>query len=167
MRAGIIEQFSTFELLAELGLGLAGFGGVAAAFGGRSRDYGSTDLVRIRALFFFAGSVVAGSLAILMLTSYGLDDATSFLVTSAALALITGAAAVPLLLASYRIVRDPKTGAPAWLFFAGTIYFVVVEAFYVLNVFKGGEASPLIAAFSLSLVYGLWMFSRLVVRPNW
>ena len=29
---------------------------------------------------------------------------------------------------------------------------------------RGGEASPLIAAFSLSLVYGLWMFTRLMVR---
>ena len=167
MRAGIIEQFATFELLAELGLGLAGFGGVAAAFGGRSKDYGSTDLVRIRALFFLAGSVVAGSLAILTLASYGLDDATSFLVTSAALALISGAAAVPLCLASYRIVRDAKSGAPAWLYFPGPIYFVVVETFYVLNVFKGGGSSPLIGAFSVSLIYGLWMFSRLVVRPNW
>lgn len=102
-----------------------------------------------------------------MLASYGLDDASSYLLTSAALALISGAAAVPLLLASYRIVRDPKTGAPAWLFFLGTIYFVVVETLYVLNVIKGGEASPLIAAFSLSLVYGLWMFGRLVIRPNW
>ena len=153
-------------MLAELGLGLAGFAGVGAAFGGRSRDYGSIDLLRLMVLFFSAGSAVAGSLAILTLASYGLDDSASFLVISAALALISGATGVPLLLAAYRLVRDPKTEAPAWVFMVGTTYFVVLEALYVLNLLKGGEPGPLIAAFSLSLVYGLWMFTRLMVRPN-
>ena len=162
----IIEQFSTFELLAELGLGLAGFAGVAAAFGGRSRNYGSIDLLRLKVLFFCAGSVVAGSLAIFTFASYGLEDTTIFFVISAALTVISAAGGVPILLAAHRTVRDPEIVAPAWVFFVGASYLVVVEVFYVLNLFKGGEAGPLTAGFSLSLVYGLWMFTRLMVQPD-
>ena len=153
--------------MAELGLGLAGFAGVAAAFGGRSREYGTTDLVRLKVLFFSAGSTVAGCLTVFTFASYGLDEANSYLIISAVLALVSGAAGVPLLRAAYGIVRDSKAGAPAWVFLTGMTYFVIVETLYVSNLFKGGEPGALIAAFSLSLVYGLWMFTRLMVRPNW
>jgi len=110
--------------------------------------------------------VVAGSLAILTFASYGINDATNYLIVSAALALILGFAGVPLLLAAYRTVKDPKIVAPTWVFVAGIFYLVTIEALYVQCLFKGGESSPLIAAFSLSLVYGLWMFTRLMVRHN-
>ena len=153
-------------MLAELGLGLAGFAGVAAALGGRSREYGSTDLIRLMILFYCAGSVVAGSLAIFTLASYGLEDTTNYLIISGALALFFVAAVAPLWLASYRNVSDPKSGAPTWVLIVGTVFFVIVEALYVLNLFKGGESGPLISAFSLSLVYGLWMFTRLMVSPK-
>ena len=152
--------------MAELGLGLAGFAGVAAAFGGRSRNYGSIDLLRLKVLFFCAGSVVAGCLAILTLISYGVEDATSYFVISAALALISGAIGVPILLAAYRTVRDPKIVAPAWVFIVGMTYVIVIEVLYVRNLIEGGESGPLIAGFSLSLVYGFWMFTRLMVRPD-
>lgn len=163
---GKIEQYSIFEVLAELGLALAGFAGVGSAFGGRFREYGKIDLIRLMVLFLAAGSVVAGSLAVLTLASYGIDDATNFSVVSAALALILGVAGVPLLLAAYRTVKDPEIVAPTWVFAIGIIYLLIVESLYVQNIIKGGESSPLIAAFSLSLVYGLWMFTRLMVRHN-
>jgi hypothetical protein len=152
--------------LAELGLGLAGFAGVGSAFGGRSRDYGRIDLIRLMVLFLSAGSVVAGSLAILTLGSYGLNDATNYSIVSAVLASILGIAGMPLLLAAYRTVKDPQIVAPIWVFIFGIAYLVIIEALYVHNLFRGGESGPLIAAFSLSLVYGLWMFTRLMVRHN-
>ena len=153
-------------MLAELGLGLAGFAGVAAAFGGRSRVYGDLDLIRLMVLFFSAGSVVAGSLAIFTLDSFGLNHTTVYLIVSAVLAPALGVTGVPILLHAYRTVRDPEIKAPLWVSVVGTVYFTFVEALYVINIYKGGEAGPLIAAFSVSLVYGLWMFTRLLVHPN-
>ena len=152
--------------MAELGLGLAGFAGVGSAFGGRSREYGKIDLIRLMVLFLSAGSVVAGSLAVLTLASYGLDDVTSYSIVSTVLALILGITGVPLLLAAYRTVKDPKVVAPIWVFVTGISYLVIVEALYIQNSFGDAKAGPLIAAFSLSLVYGLWMFTRLMVRHD-
>ena len=117
-------------------------------------------------LFLSAGSVVAGSLAILTLASYGFDEATNYSIVSAALTLILGIAGIPLLMAAYRTVKDPDIVAPSWVFVIGIAYLVSLETLYVQNLFNRGESSPLIAAFSLSLVYGLWMFTRLMVRHN-
>jgi len=117
-------------------------------------------------LFLCAGSVVAGSLGIFTLSSYGLDEASNYSIVSAALALIMGFAGVPLLFAAYRTVKDPNIAAPIWVFVVGVSYLVTVEALYLQNIFKGGDSSPLIAGFSLSLVYGLWMFTRLMTRHS-
>ena len=124
------------------------------------------DLIRLMVLFLSAGSVVAGSLAILTLASYGFDEATNYSIVSAALTLILGIAGIPLLMAAYRTVKDPDIVAPSWVFVIGIAYLVSLETLYVQNLFNRGESSPLIAAFSLSLVYGLWMFTRLMVRHN-
>jgi len=152
--------------MAELGLGLAGFAGVGSAFGGRSRDYGTIDLIRLMVLFLSAGSVVAGSLGIFTLASYGLDEATIYSIVSIALALLLGIVGVPLMLAAYRTVKDPNVVAPTWVFVVGIVYLITVEVLYLRNSFGDAEPGPLIAAFSLSLVYGLWMFTRLMVRHN-
>ena len=110
--------------------------------------------------------MVAGALAIFTLASHGLEDATTFFVISAALAVISAAGGAPILLGAYRTVRNPEIVAPAWVLIVGASYLIIVEVLYVLNLFKGGEAGPLTAGFSLSLVYGLWMFKRLMVRPD-
>ena len=62
--------------MAELGLGLAGFAGVAASFGGRARAYGKVDLSRLMVLFICAGSVFAGSLAVVAFAAMGFEGAT-------------------------------------------------------------------------------------------
>ncbi len=52
----------TFALIAELALALAGFGGVAAAFGGRDRSYAPVEMTRIRVLFSHAFLALSTSL---------------------------------------------------------------------------------------------------------
>jgi hypothetical protein len=163
---GIIEQFSAFELLAELGLGLAGFAGVAAAFGGRAREYGKVDLSRLMVLFVCAGSVVVGSLAVITLAALGIEGETILVIVSVAMALIAAAAAFPLFRQAYRNTRNMPDMAPPYVLVAAAIYLITFESLLVLNIFKGGKPGFLLAAFSLSLIYGLWVFVRLMTRPN-
>jgi len=162
----IIELFSAFELLAELGLGLAGFAGVAAAFGGRARSYDKVDLNRLMVLFACAGSVVAGSLAVITLGALGLEAATIFVTVSSVLALIVGAAAFPLFRTAYRNTRERPDAAPLYVLIIAAIFVVTFESLLVLNILQGGKAGLLLAAFALSLIYGLWVFIRLMTRPT-
>jgi len=152
--------------MAELGLALAGFAGVGSAFGGRRREYGDIDLIRLMVLFLSAGSVVAGSLAVIALAYYGFNGPIIYSIVSGALALILALTGVPLLMSAYRTVKDPEIIAPTWVFAIGILYLVAIEVLFLHNAIVVRDASPLIAAFSVSLVYGLWMFTRLMVRHN-
>ena len=165
-RSTIVEQYSSFELLAELGLGLAGFAGVAAAFGGRARAYGKVDLSRLMVLFVCAGLVVAGSLATIALAALGLESATIFIRVSAAMAVIAGVAAIPLFRVAYQNTRDAPDVAQPYVLVIATLFVVTFESLLVLNIFKSGKPGLLFAAFSLALIYGLWVFVRLMTRPN-
>jgi hypothetical protein len=149
----VIEQLSAFELLAELGLGLAGFAGVAAAFGGRARAYDKVDLNRLMVLFACAGSVVAGSLTVITLAALGLERATIFLTVSSVIALIVGAAAFPLLVTAYRNTRERPDAAPPFALIIAAIYLVTFESLLVLNMLEGGRAGLLLAAFALTLMW--------------
>jgi hypothetical protein len=162
----VMEQLSAFELLAELGLGLAGFAGVAAAFGGRARAYDKVDLNRLMVLFVCAGSVVAGSLAVITLAALGFERATIFLTVSSIIALIVGAAALPLFRTGYRNTRERPDAAPPFALIIAAIYLVAFESLLVLNVLEGGKGGLLLAAFVLTLIYGLWIFVRLLTRPT-
>ena len=73
-----IDHADTFSLLAELALALAGFTGVAGAFGGRDRSYSSGDLIRIESIFLSAGSVLLGTLCALTLCGAGFSDAAAY-----------------------------------------------------------------------------------------
>lgn len=50
-----MEQVEILSLIAELALGLAGFTGVAGAFGGRERVYTPADHARIEGIFMLKG----------------------------------------------------------------------------------------------------------------
>jgi hypothetical protein len=165
-RIWAIEPLSTFEFMAELGLALAGFAGVGSAFGGRGRKYSEIDLIRLMVLFLSAGAVIAGSLAVLTFAAYGLEFTTVYWIVSTGLAVLVGMVGASLLAAAWRTVKDPEIVAPAWVFTIGILYFLVVEVLFLHNAVVVRESSPLIAAFSISLVFGLWMFTRLMVRHN-
>ena len=161
-----MDHYSSFELLAELGLGLAGFAGVAAAFGGRARAYGEVDLNRLMVLFFSAGSVVVASLAVITLASLGLEGATIFVYVSAVMALIIGAVSILLWRQGYQNTRAAPDVAPLYVLVIAAIFAIGIELLLVLNIFEGGKPGLLLAALSLALIYGLWVFVRLMTRPN-
>ena len=56
----MIEHVDTFHLLAEIAIAIAGFAGVASAFGGRDKQYRDAELLRIRRLFQISAIVHLG-----------------------------------------------------------------------------------------------------------
>ena len=50
----VTSSVETFELFAELSIALAGFTGVAAAFGGRDREFSRIDRGRLDAVFLYS-----------------------------------------------------------------------------------------------------------------
>ena len=63
-------------------MGLAGFAGVAAAFGGRDRSYNPVERLRLGALFGIAAIPLGGSLLAISLMSAGLTAQFSYLCVS-------------------------------------------------------------------------------------
>ena len=55
-----MDASSALTLIAELGVALAGFGGVAIAVGGHAREYAPTERQRILSFFTLATSRVVG-----------------------------------------------------------------------------------------------------------
>jgi hypothetical protein len=68
----LVEYSDKFDLLAELAIAVAGFAGVASAFGGRERSFGPAELIRLKALFQFSALVLTGCFSLAALASAGI-----------------------------------------------------------------------------------------------
>lgn len=161
-----IEAESTFGLIAELAVGLAGFAGVAAAFGGRDRAYAPVELTRLRALFVHAALVLASSLLGTTLLWLGLPlNQASF--WSAALGLAGEVpAAIYFSSHAYRYVVDPEatTGWPAFLLTVVPAW--LAAALLACGLARGGSMGLLVAGLSTQLLFGLWLFTRILTQRN-
>jgi hypothetical protein len=149
--------------VAELAVGLAGFTGVAAAFGGRDRKYSDPDRVRLLAIFFSAGCVVVGSLCALTLSSAGWSSGQSYRwsgLPAAAVLIPSFYSVVP---QSYAFAKDPD----ATTSFAIVAIAVVANGVSVLllvgNFIVWSAAWPVLGAFSIQLVWGLFLFARVLM----
>jgi len=160
------SSLATFELFAELSLALAGFTGVASALGGRDRDYSPIDRGRLDAVFLFSGSSLAVSLLVLTLADAGLSDARSYSMACAISGfLILGifCRQIPRVL---KLRRDGQsTTSGAFISFA-FVYFLGLAAAYFWAANYEQTSWPLYAGISSQLLYGLWMFARLLVRTD-
>jgi hypothetical protein len=165
-RQNDIEHAETLSLLAELALGLAGFTGIAATFGGRERAYSGGDRFRIELIFMLAGSALAGSLTALTLSAAGCSTATSFGWASLVAAAIHCRPAFISFKQAIAVARDPEMSP---------FYLIVVSAVVLLssclglqigNLWLWRDAWPLLAASSLQLGWGLFLFARLLTQPT-
>jgi len=159
-----IDYSETFSVLAELALGLAGFTGVAAAFGGRDRVFSYVDQVRLVGIFLAAGSVLVGCLAVLTLSSAEVSSATTYAWASFAAVSILSPNVYPLVPHTYGFWRDPEISTRGWVF------AIVMGQLVACLVLLGGNiaspevaAWPLVAAFSIQLSYGLFLFARILI----
>ena len=161
-----IEQTETFSLLAELALGLAGFTGVAGAFGGRDRVYSNADRVRLQSIFLAAGCVLVGSLCALTLIAAGWSPGQSYRWSS----LLAAAVLTPFLYRvqpqAYALARDPDASTSIGIFSVASAQNVVSMCLLAGNFIAWREAWPLFGAFSIQLTWGLFLFSRILTQRN-
>ena len=161
-----IDQLETFSLFAELAIGLAGFTGVAAAFGGRDRVYSSADKIRIEGILLLAGSVLVGSLCVLTLTGAGLSAPATFGWAS----LVAAALQFPNFFTGfsrgYVLVKSPESSTSGRIYAQAMVLIGGCLGLYAGNIIVWREAWPLFAAFSLQLSWALYLFGRFLTHRN-
>ena len=153
-------------LFAELSLVLAGFVGVVSAFSGRDRVHGPADLVRLRHVLGCAATVLAGCLAYYTSEAGGLSVSSSLGVAGIAAAVVA-------------VVSKSATFKPTWQYFGtaestterwalvvgwGTTFASVL--LFVSAASLDEKLFPMVGGFSLELLSGLWIFSRLITRSS-
>lgn len=153
-------------LLAELAIGLAGFTGVSSAFAGRERVFRPMERTRLQAILLGSSSVLAGCLARYSAASVGLDDADSAAISAVAGIALTLPVLLFLVPVSWRHQRDPDSTTEIWVIYVVSTYGLVLLGLFALVVFRLGDPDLLVVGFSLQLLFGLWMFVRLLTRPN-
>ena len=121
---------------------------------------------RLMTLFVCAGFVVVACLAVIILAAMGFEPSTIFVAVSAVSAVTTIAIVLPLIRAYIRSYSAEPDIAPLYVLVIGMLVLLSFEAVLVLNIIRGGKSGLLLVAFSLPLVYGLWIFTRLMTRPG-
>lgn len=159
------EYAEVFALLAELGIALAGFTGIAAAFAGRARQYGSTELVRLVSLFLHSGMVFAGSGIAIALMQTDVSHSLIFRVVSSISLLFITLVGAPWLVRAYKFAKEPESTSEPWALHISSTQLVLLVALFGTGAISGSPQF-LFFAYWLSLIYGLWMFSRLLTRAN-
>jgi hypothetical protein len=160
------SSIATFELFAELSIALAGFSGVASTFGGRGREFSPIDRGRLDAIFLFSGASLAVSLLVITLADAGFSHARAYsfaCATSGFLILGIFYRQIPKVL---KLRRDGEaTTSGAFMAFSFAYLLGLPAAYFWAAVFE--QASwPLFAGISSQLLYGVWMFARLLVRSQ-
>jgi len=158
----LIENSDTFDLFAELAIAVAGFAGVASAFGGRDRSFGSAELIRLRALFQFSALVLAGCFGLASLSSARVDAPTAIALVSFAEAVALLALATFALPGAFRLAHSEESTVGGWpLAFAVAVYVVAIPL-CLANALLVQREWPLIVVFSLLILQSLWFFFRLL-----
>ena len=155
-----------YSLLAELSLGLLGFSGVAAAFGGRDRVFRGSEFARLQGVFRHSGIALAGCLLVLSLFEAGVAAAKTFSIVSAVCGLSYLVFVFPVVPAGYRASREADSTTGIWFLHSMTVYFTALVCLYFANAALGGHSWPVVLAMASQLLFSLLNFYRFLVRPN-
>jgi hypothetical protein len=153
-------------MLAEVAVALAGFTGIVATFGGRSRDYSDVDRIRLEGIFLASACVFANSLGVLTLSGTDLPPEAVY-----AYGAMPGVAALLRFLLSitpraYALSRNVHTTTSTAIISLGIIQALLSVALLLGNAVVWRTTWPLFAASSVQLLWALLLFARLLVRPN-
>jgi len=156
----------TIALFAELSLVLAGFVGVVSAFSGRERRFRPTELIRLTHVLSCAATILAGSLAFFTSSAGGFSIAQSLTMAGAVSCAVAAVLLLPLTMRAWQSGKDPDSTSERWILIAIPVANLsVVLLFGLVTVVENG-LFPLIGGFSTQLLIGLWIFARLLTRPN-
>jgi hypothetical protein len=155
----------TFALIAELSLALAGFGGVAAAFGGRDRSYAPVEMTRLRVLFTHAFLALSTSLfAIGLLFATTTETACRWASIAGVLSQTPTSAYFLRRIHSHTANQETTPGW--WGFVYSFAALVAIPLLFGASIFWEGGSVLLVFALSTQLLYGLWIFMRLLIHRN-
>ena len=155
-----------FPLYAELALGLAGFVGVVSAFAGRDREFRPTERVRFLAVTLASASVLAGCFAFFTALAAGYEVHHAFRVTGAIGLGVSATGGMPLFVTSWKRASDPDSTSEPWSLYVSLATFILLWSLYGAAMLGQDGFVLLVAGFSIHLLHGLWMFIRLLTRPN-
>ena len=153
-------------LYAELSIALAGFTGVSAAYAGRERTFRPTELTRLQGVLGTSAAVLSGCLAFYSTKGLELTEQASQSVVSLVSLLVTIyllAVVIPL---AWRSQGDADSTAGTGALAMVTTVMSGVACAYVLVAIGWVGPGLILVAFSVQLLLGLWMFIRLLTRPN-
>ena len=155
-----------FALYAELALALAGFTGVASAFSGRERTFRPTELTRLQGILLNAASVLAGCFAFYSASSVELSETEVQTAVATASFLLTVPMLTFVIPAGWRHHNDPDSTSEMWVLISVTLVAIGLLSLYALAAFARIGPGLLVIGFSVQLLFGLWLFVRLLTRPN-
>ena len=162
-------MLSTADVLgiySELAIGIAGFGGVAAAFSGRERRFMPTELIRLQSLLLSSASVVVGCFAYYV-ASVGEASEPRAIVAAGVFSLgITVFFSCTIIPRAWRGASDPESTSRVPILWVFTIMTVTILLTYSGTIALGGAPALLLTGFSSQLTFALWMIARLLTRPN-
>jgi hypothetical protein len=162
----MVSPEDAFVVLAELSLALAGFTGVVATFGGRERAFNQVEQMRLGMILWSSGGVLAGSLFLFVVSAGGLSATATYKTVGISMALVRVVGFFRFIPGSLSNLRDDTTTVSTASFAFAHAWSLAILGFYVTAVALGGEAWPLLAGFSLQLIFGLMTFARLLRSPT-
>ncbi len=154
-----------FLVLAELALVLAGFAGVTASFSGKDRSFRATEGLRLQGLFNQSALVLVGCLTLYCCLVAGLSESAAIVAASAVGLAQTVAFQLPRLRTSYVAARDNDSTSEPWALHTAAFIIGVQALLFIAGVLV---ARPWLLAvvYSTALLFCLWLFYRLLTRPN-
>ena len=159
-------NFDAFALIAELALGLLGFSSVAAAFGGREREFNYVERVRFFGIVVHSATPLFGSLAVFAISHSSLPESQIIFWASVVSIVLHLAFSAPTLAVVGRSGRDSTTSTEGWAVGLVWLHLFVALALYVASLLMGGAASLLIAAYASHLAMGIFILWRILMRSR-
>ncbi len=162
----MIENQDAFYLLAEVAIAIAGFAGVASAFGGREKQYRDAELLRIRGLFELSALVLIGCFGIAVVHASGMSKQQAISLVSLTLVLAYGMVVFDVPLKAIKLYRNGESTVTVGALATAFSVYVIGLPLLAANMFVMREEWPLILVMSLSILQSIWSFYRLVTRGN-
>jgi hypothetical protein len=162
----MLDLQGLFSIYAELSLVLAGFVGVVSAFAGRTREYRPVELIRLTTVLGCAGAVLAGCLVFFASAAGGFSVDQSLSASGAASCALVAVVLLPLTQEARRRSHEPDSTTERWVLIVVPGLNFLVAALYAYAIIAERSLFLLIGGFSIQLLLGLWIFSRLLMRQN-
>lgn len=95
--------------------------------------------------------------------AYGVSLASTYIWATVVAAFALPPNMYPLIPQTVGLVRDPEASTRAWIFVLLLAQFGACLSLFIGNLVVWRDAWPLLAAFSIQLTWGLFLFARMLI----